>query len=421
MADSRHLSQAETAPQEMLYQAYQVQADAFAPFRVLAQASKDFLNQPWLAFRDHPMLRHASAAFELVSRAGISARRPEFGITKTTVAGREVAVHEVPALKTPFCTLLHFQKDCAVEQPRVLLVAPLSGHFATLLRGTVETLLQDHDVYVTDWLNARNVSLRHGRFDLDDHIELMMSFMRELAPELNVIAVCQPAVPVLAAAALLAQAGDAAQPQTLTLMGGPIDARIAPTQVSQFAEAHSLQWLERNVIGVVPMRYAGAFRRVYPGFMQLAGFLSMNLDRHVNAHVELFKHLVEGNVESADTTRKFYDEYASVMDLPADFYLQTIDRVFHRQALARGEFVSHGVTVDPGAISRTAVFAIEGENDDICAVGQTTAVHGLLTNLDRSKQRNHVQPGVGHYGVFNGRGWRNGIYPKLRDFIRESA
>jgi poly(3-hydroxybutyrate) depolymerase len=302
-----------------------------------------------------------------------------------------------------------------------LLVAPLSGHFATLLRGTVETLLQDHDVYITDWLNARNISLRHGRFDLDDHIALMMSFMRELAPELNVIAVCQPAVPVLAATALLAQGGEAAQPQTLTLMGGPIDTRIAPTQVSRFAEAHSLQWLERNVIGVVPMRYAGAFRRVYPGFLQLAGFLSMNLDRHVNAHVELFKHLVEGNVESADTTRKFYDEYASVMDLPADFYLQTIDRVFHRQALARGEFFSHGVTVDPGAISRTSVFAIEGENDDICAVGQTTAVHKLLSGLAAGKQRNHVQPGVGHYGVFNGRGWRKGIYPKLKEFIRESA
>jgi poly(3-hydroxybutyrate) depolymerase len=405
----------------MLYQAYQVQADAFAPFRMLAQASKEVLNHPGLAFRDHPMLRHAAATFEMVSRAGISSRRPEFGIAKTIVAGREVAVHEVPVLKTPFCTLLHFQKDCAVEQPRVLLVAPLSGHFATLLRGTVETLLQDHDVYITDWLNAQNVSLRHGRFDLDDHIELMMGFMRELAPELNVIAVCQPAVPVLAAAALLAQADDAAQPQTLTLMGGPIDTRVAPTQVSRFAEAHSLQWLERNVIGVVPMRYAGAFRRVYPGFMQLAGFLSMNLDRHVNAHVELFQHLVEGNVESADATRKFYDEYASVMDLPADFYLQTIDRVFHRQALACGEFVSHGVTVDPGAISRTSVFAIEGENDDICAVGQTTAVHKLLTGLDAGKQRNHVQPGVGHYGVFNGRGWRNGIYPKLTEFIRESA
>ena len=405
----------------MLYEAYQVQADAFAPFRVLAQASKEFLNHPWLAFRDHPVLRHAAAAAELVSRAGISSRRPDFGIAKTVVAGREVAVREEAALETPFCTLLRFRKDSDIELPRVLLVAPLSGHFATLLRGTVETLLQDHDVYITDWVNARNVPLRHGRFDLDDHIDLMISFMRFLGPELSVIAVCQPAVPVLAAAALLAQAGDSAQPRSLTLMGGPIDTRAAPTQVSRFAEAHSLQWLERNVVGTVPIRYAGAFRRVYPGFLQLAGFLSMNLDRHVNAHVELFKHLVEGNVESADTTRKFYDEYASVMDLPADFYLQTIDRVFHRQALARGALISRGTRVDPGAISRTAVFAIEGENDDICAVGQTTAVHELLTGLAPSKQRNHVQPGVGHYGVFNGRGWRTGIYPKLREFIRESA
>jgi poly(3-hydroxybutyrate) depolymerase len=351
----------------------------------------------------------------------MSHRRPDFGIAKTVMAGREVAVREEPALETPFCTLLHFRKDSDVEQPRVLLVAPLSGHFATLLRGTVETLLPDHDVYITDWLNARNVPLRHGRFDLDDHIDLMMAFMRVLAPALNVIAVCQPAVPVLAATALLAQAGDAAQPSTLTLMGGPIDTRAAPTQVSKFAEAHGLPWLERHVIGIVPMRYPGAFRRVYPGFLQLAGFLSMNLDRHVNAHVELFKHLVEGNVESADSTRKFYDEYASVMDLPADFYLQTIDRVFHRQALACGTFVSRGIKVDPGAISRTSVFAIEGEKDDICAVGQTTAVHELLTGLAPSKQRNHVQAGVGHYGVFNGRGWRTGIYPKLRDFIRESA
>jgi poly(3-hydroxybutyrate) depolymerase len=337
------------------------------------------------------------------------------------VAGQEVAVHEQPILETPFCTLLRFAKDVAVEQPRLLLVAPLSGHFATLLRGTIETLLPDHDLYITDWVNARNVSLRHGRFDLDDHVDLMIGFMRALGPELNVVAVCQPAVPALAATALLAQAGDAAQPRTLTLMGGPIDTRIAPTQVSKFAEAHSLTWLERNVIDTVPPRYAGAFRRVYPGFLQLAGFLSMNVDRHVTAHVDLFKHLVNGDEESAETTRKFYDEYASVMDLPADFYLQTIDRVFHRQALARGEFMSRGTRVDPGAIERTSVFSIEGENDDICAVGQTKAVHGLLTGLAESKQRYHMQPRVGHYGVFNGRGWRNGIYPKLRDFIRDGA
>ena len=405
----------------MLYQAYQAQADAFAPLRMLARAGQDFLNHPWLAFRDHPVLRHAAATCELVSRAGISHRRPEFGIAKTIVAGQEVAVRERPVLETPFCTLLHFAKDIAVAQPRVFLVAPLSGHFATLLRGTVETLLPEHDVYVTDWVNARNVPLRHGRFDLDDHIDLMIGFMRALGPELNVVAVCQPAVPVLAATALLAQAGDAAQPRTLILMGGPIDTRAAPTQVSRFAEAHSLAWLERNVIDTVPPRYAGGFRRVYPGFLQLAGFLSMNVDRHVSAHVELFKHLVEGNEESAAVTRKFYDEYGSVMDLPADFYLQTIDRVFHRQALARGNFISRGTRVDPGAIERTGVFAVEGENDDICAVGQTAAVRGLLTGLPAGKQRYHLQKGVGHYGVFNGRGWRTGIYPKLRDFIRENA
>ena len=293
---------------------------------------------------------------------------------------------EAPVARTPFCTLLHFRKETAIEQPRVLLVAPLSGHFATLLRGTVEALLPDHDVYVTDWINARNVPLRHGRFDLDDHIELMMAYMRRLAPDLNVIAVCQPAVPVLAAAALLAQAGDAAQPRTLTLMGGPIDTGVNPTQVSRFAESRSLAWLEANFINTVPLHHAGAFRRVYPGFLQLAGFLSMNLERHVSAHADLYRNLVTGDDESAEATRKFYDEYASVMDLPADFYLQTIDRVFHRRDLARGAFVSRGRAVDPGAIARTAVLAIEGENDDICAVGQTAAVHGLLTGLADGKR-----------------------------------
>jgi poly(3-hydroxybutyrate) depolymerase len=405
----------------MLYEAYQAQSDAFAPFRLLARAGQELLNHPWLAFRDHPLARHAAAACELLSRAGMSHRRPDFGIDNTIIAGRDIAVSEEAVLETPFCTLLRFKKQISAPQPKVLLVAPLSGHFATLLRGTVETLLPEHDVYITDWINARNVPLRHGRFDLDDHIDLMIAFMRALAPELHVIAVCQPAVPVLAATALLAQADDTAQPRTLTLMGGPIDTRAAPTQVSRFAEANSLEWLERHVIGSVPMRYPGAFRRVYPGFLQLAGFMSMNFDRHVTAHVDLYNHLVAGDGESAAATRKFYDEYASVMDLPADFYLQTIDRVFHRQALAKGEFVSRGTLVEPAAIARTAVMTIEGEKDDICAVGQTAAVHRLLTNLPDTKRRDYVQPGVGHYGVFNGRGWRTGIYPRLRDFIRSEA
>lgn len=402
----------------MLYQAYEAQTDAFAPFRLMAQAGQEFLNQPWLAFRDHPVLRHVAAACELVSRAGMSHQRPDFGIKETLVGGRAVAVSEEALARTPFCTLLHFRKDSAVAQPRVLLVAPLSGHFATLLRGTVETLLPDHDVYLTDWINARNVPLRHGRFDLDDHIDLMISFMRLLGPELHVIAVCQPSVPVLAAAALLAQAGDTSQPSSLTLMGGPIDTRAQPTKVSRFAEAHSLSWLERHVIDTVTPRHPGAFRRVYPGFLQLAGFMSMNLDRHVNAHIDLFRHLVEGDGESATAKRKFYDEYMSVMDLPADFYLQTIDRVFHRHALAKSEFVSRGMRVEPQAITRCAVLTVEGENDDICAVGQTGAAHDLLTGLPEAKKERYVQPGVGHYGVFNGKRWRNEIYPRVRDFIR---
>ncbi len=405
----------------MLYQAYQAQSDAFAPFRLFARAGQEFLNHPWLAFRDHPLLRHVAAACELVSRAGMSHRRPDFGIAETRVAGRSVAVHEEAFERTPFCTLLHFRKDSTIEQPRVLVVAPLSGHFATLLRGTVETLLPDHDVYLTDWINARNVPLRQGHFDLDDHIDLMMAFMRRLGPELHVMAVCQPSVPVLAAASLMAQAGEAAQPRSLTLMGGPIDTHAAPTRVSRFAEAHSVAWLERHVIDTVPARYPGAFRRVYPGFLQLAGFMSMNLDRHVNAHVELFQHLVAGDGESAAATRKFYDEYASVMDLPADFYLQTIDRIFHRRDLAHGCFVSRNRLVEPGAIERCAVLTVEGEKDDICAVGQTGAAHELLTGLPAAKKQSYVQPEVGHYGVFNGRRWRNEIYPFVHDFIRANA
>lgn len=405
----------------MLYQAYQTHSDVFTPFRWAARAGQDFLNHPGFAFRDHPVLRHAAAAFELISRAGLSHRRPEFGIAHTRVSNTIVPVREEIVEATPFCGLLRFRKDLPIEQPRVLLVAPLSGHFATLLRGTVETLLPDHDVYTTDWANARNVPLRHGLFDLDDHIELMMAFMRKLGPDLNVIAVCQPSVPVLAAVSLLAQMNDPAQPRTLTLMGGPIDTHANPTKVSRFAEAHTLRWLERHVIDTVPMRYPGAFRRVYPGFLQLAGFLSMNIDRHLNAHVDLFRHLVEGDGESATATRKFYDEYSSVMDLPADFYLQTIDRVFHRQDLAHGSFVSRGRLIEPGAIARTAVFMVEGENDDICAVGQTSAAQALLTGLPKSKKPHYVQQGVGHYGVFNGSRWRNQIYPKMRDFIRENG
>ncbi len=402
----------------MLYETYQAHRDAFAPVRMLAQTIQGVLSQPWPLIAHHPMMRAAAAACEMVARAGMWHERPPFAIKSVAVGKRTLPVYEEVVARHPFCTLLHFRKEgVAAVQPRVLLVAPLSGHFATLLRGTVETLLPDFDVYVTDWTNARNVPMLYGHFDLDDHIALMMSYMRDLAGDLNVIAVCQPAVPVLAATALLAAEGDPAQPRTMTLIGGPIDTRVNPTAVNRLATTRPLSWFEKNVIAAVPARYPGAFRRVYPGFLQLAGFMSMNLDRHVTAHVDLFNHLVRGDGESAAATRRFYDEYMSVMDLPADFYLQTVKRVFQDHALPLGIFAWRDRRVEPATIARTALLTIEGENDDICAVGQTAAAHGLLSGLKSGKKARHVQPEVGHYGVFNGRRWRTEIYPKVREFI----
>jgi len=402
----------------MLYEAYQAHRDAFAPIRMLAQTVQGVLNQPWPVVAHHPMMRAAAAACEMVARAGMWHERPPFGIKSVAVGGCVLPVSEEVASCHPFCTLRHFRKEgIAAVQPRVLVVAPLSGHFATLLRGTIETLLPDFDVYVTDWINARNVPMLYGQFSLDDHIALMLSYLRELGPDVHVIAVCQPAVPVLAAVALLAAAGDSAQPHSMTLMGGPIDTRVNPTAVNVLATTRSLSWFEKNVIAAVPARYPGAFRRVYPGFLQLAGFMTMNLDRHVTAHVDLFNHLVRGDGESATATRKFYDEYMSVMDLPADYYLQTVQRVFQDHALPMGTFDWRGQRVEPSAIARTALLTVEGENDDICAVGQTAAAHALLTRLKAGKKVRHVQAEVGHYGVFNGRRWRTETYPKVREFI----
>jgi len=401
----------------MLYETYQAHSDLFGPVRWMAQAMQGLLAQPWPLVAHHPVIRSAAAACELVARAGMWHERPDFRIRGTCVDGKAVPVDEVAALRHPFCSLLHFRKDLDIVQPRVLLVAPLSGHFATLLRGTVETMLPDHDVYITDWVNARNVPMLYGRFDLDDHIDLVMNFLRELGPDTHVIAVCQPSVPVLAAVALLAAMKDPAQPRSMTLMGGPIDTRRNPTVVNKLATSRQLSWFERNVIATVPPRYPGHFRRVYPGFLQLAGFMTMNLDRHVTAHMDLFKHLVQGDGESAEATRKFYDEYMSVMDLPADFYLQTVSRVFQQHALPLGRFASRGRKVEPRAITKSALLCVEGEHDDICAVGQTSAALDLLSGLPSGKKEHHLQPKVGHYGVFNGKRWRTEIYPRVRDFI----
>jgi len=320
----------------MLYDTYQVHSDVLAPIRLMAEFFRGVLTQPWPLIENAPLVRSAAAAMELLSNAGMSHDRPEFGIRKVTVDGEDVGVTEEVVASHPFCRLLHFRKEETRDEPTVLVVAPLSGHFSTLLRGTVATLLPDHNVYITDWVNARNIPLLHGRFDLDDFVDVVSRFVRLLGPKIHLMAVCQPSVPVLAAVSLLAAAGDPCQPASMILMGGPINPRANPTEVNRFAMAHPLDWFDRTVITTVPARYPGAFRRVYPGFLQLAGFLSMNFDRHVAAHWSMFHNLVKGHGDSAAATRAFYKEYSSVMDLPADFYLQTIKRVFHDHDLPLG-------------------------------------------------------------------------------------
>jgi poly(3-hydroxybutyrate) depolymerase len=405
----------------MLYDAYQAQNDIFGPIRLIAGTASEWLGQSWLPIGDMPFVRGAAAAMELLSHAALSHERPDFRIKSVLVDGAPVAVSEEVVASHPFCNLLHFRKELNRDEPTVLVVAPLSGHFATLLRGTVESLLADHNVYLTDWKNARDVPLLYGRFDLDDFVELVIRFVRLLGPRTHVMAVCQPSVPVLAAVSLLAADDDPCQPSSMILMGGPIDTRANPTAVNRFAKAHSLGWFERTVITSVPARYPGAFRRVYPGFLQLAGFLSMNFDRHVSAHWTMFRDLARGSGESVAATRAFYDEYTAVMDLPADFYLQTVERVFHRHDLALGQFRVRGRLVDPAAIERTALMTVEGERDDVCGPGQTVAAQTLCMNIPPAKKTHHLQLKVGHYGVFHGRRWQTETYPKVKLFIRALA
>ncbi len=402
----------------MLYDAYQAQNDIFGPIRLIAGSASEWLGQSWLPVGNTPFVRGAAAAMELLSHAGMSHERPDFRINTVTIDDKEIAVREEVVASHPFCNLLHFRKELTRDEPTVLVVAPLSGHFATLLRGTVETLLADHNVYLTDWVNARDVPLLFGRFDLDDFVELVVRFVRLLGPCTHVIAVCQPSVPVLAAVSLLAADGDSCQPSSMILMGGPIDTRANPTAVNQFAKSRPLGWFERTVITTVPARYPGAFRRVYPGFLQLAGFLGMNFERHVSAHWTMFRDLARGNGESAAATRAFYNEYSAVMDLPADFYLQTIERVFHRHDLPLGQFRVRDRLIDPAAIERTALMTVEGERDDVCGPGQTVAAQNLCTNIPPAKKTHHLQLKVGHYGVFHGRRWQTETYPKVKSFIR---
>lgn len=405
----------------MLYHFHDWQRAAMAPFRIAAEASKIAFQNPFMPSSHTHFGRSMAAGAELFERTTRHFTKPRFGLRETTVRGDTVAVAEEVVLRKPFCNLLHFKRETDAVDPKVLIVAPISGHHATLLRGTVEAMLPDHDIYITDWVDAKLVPLSQGKFDLEDNIEYIMEFTRLLGPDVHLIAVCQPAVPVLCATALLADMNDPCQPRSMTLMGGPIDTRVAPTVVTKLAEERPLEWFQHTVIHSLPFYYPGAHRLVYPGFVQLQGFVSMNVERHVNEHVKLFQNLVKGDDDSVTAHRKFYDEYLSVMDVPAEFYLQTVERVFQEHDLPNGTFTWHGELVKPGAITKTALLTVEGELDDISAPGQTRPALALCSGLPKDMKKAHLQIGVGHYGIFNGRKWRELILPVVRQFIRDHA
>jgi poly(3-hydroxybutyrate) depolymerase len=400
----------------MLYQIYDWQRTAMEPWRLLAQTANELYGHPFSPLSRLPGSRNVAAAFDLMTRLTQRYERPPFGIARVQSNGRDYAVREVASLEKPFCRLLHFHKVGAPPQPRVLVFAPLSGHFSTLLRDTVKTMLPDHDVYVTDWIDAKEIPISVGPFHFDDYVAYVREFITHLGPEVHAVSVCQPTVPVLAGVSLMAAEGEAI-PRSLTMMGGPIDSRRSPTAVNDFATHRPLSWFEAKVIQRVPMRYPGFMRRVYPGFMQFAGFVAMNPDRHMESHVQYYHHLVEGDGESAEAHRRFYDEYNAVMDLPAEYYLETVERVFQKHAIAKGELTVAGARVRPEAIRQTALFTIEGELDDISGNGQTEAAQSLCKSIPEKRKQHFLAKGVGHYGIFSGRKYREMIYPRIKEFI----
>jgi poly(3-hydroxybutyrate) depolymerase len=404
----------------MMYQAYQAHSDLMWPLRTVAKMSVPMLLDSTFGLASQPTLRQAAAACRVLELAEVTHKRPPWRIDQVMVKGEPVPVTEEIVMATPFATLLRFPKQGASAQPKVLVVAPMSGHFATLLRDTVRTALQDHDVYVTDWHNVRDVPLSAGRFGLDEYTEHIIDFLAKMGPNANVIAVCQPTVAALAAVSIMSEDRHPATPASLTLMAGPIDCRISPTEVNKLATTQPIEWFEKNLISAVPWRHRGGGRRVYPGFVQLSAFISMNKDRHVNAFKEYYQHLVDDEFDKAEVTRTFYEEYMAVADLSAEFYLETVDLVFQKYALAKGELTYKGRTVNPAAIRRTALVTIEGERDDICAIGQTLAAQDLACNLRPYLRTHYVQPNVGHYGVFSGKRWQTSIYPLVRDVIHIS-
>ena len=389
----------------MIYQMYQAQADLLQPVRALGRMGASLARIYDFGAHTPGLVRQLGAVSGILADAGMTHARPAYEIAAVRVGNEDVAVTEEIALDMPFASLLHFRKDTAEPGPRVLLVAPMSGHFATLLRGTLQTLLRDHDVYITDWKNARDVPMSDGMFDLDAFVDHLIRFIEAIGPGGHVVAVCQPTVAALTAVAVMAEDRNPAQPRSLTLMAGPIDTRINPTKVNDLAKSKPIEWFEKNLIGRVPWRYKGAHRMVYPGFMQLTAFMSMNLDRHINAHVAQFHALAQRDQTKSAAHRKFYQEYGAVMDLPADFFLQTVKRIFQDHDLPLGRLTWHGRPVRPELIRRTALMTVEGERDDICAIGQTLAALDLCSGVRVSMKRHHLQTGVGHYGVFSDRRW----------------
>ena len=408
----------------MLYHWYEATHAMLSPYRAMADATKAALTNPINPFAQLPLTKQIAAAAELFERTTRRYGKPPFNLPTTLVGGERVGITEKVVWQRPFCDLIHFQRALPQRHkpdPKVLIVAPMSGHYATLLRGTVETFLPNHEVFITDWADARMVPMSEGRFDLDDYVDYIISMLHFLGPDTHVMAVCQPAVPVFMAVSRMEAEDDPYVPTTLTLMGGPIDTRSNPTAVNKLAEERGTDWFRRNVITTVPFPHPAMMRPVYPGFLQITGFMTMNLDRHVDAHRELFRNLVKGDGDSAQKHREFYDEYLAVMDLTAEFYLQTIERVFVEHHLPRGVMMHRDRPVDPKAIRRVALLTVEGEKDDITGGGQTLAAHGLATSIPEDMRHHHLQPAVGHYGVFNGSRFRADIAPRVMDFMRTHA
>lgn len=409
----------------MLYQMYEISHAAVAPWRQAAVAGRDMLRSPANPFSGTLGARATAAAFEMFANATKRYAKPDFEIDQTYVDGALVGVTEVIVKQLPFCNLLHFKRESSSaatrNDPPVLIVAPMSGHFATLLRGTVQAMLPRHEVYITDWIDARNVPLAMGRFGLAAYVEYLRQFMRMVHQRHQArpaaMGVCQPGVPLFCAVSLMSEENDPARPSSLVLMGSPIDTRINPTEPNRLAQSRPLSWFRDNVISTVPWPHRGFMRKVYPGFLQLSGFMAMNIDRHMDAHIKQFRNLVRGDGDSSAAHRKFYDEYLSVMDLTAEFYLETVDWVFKRHLLPRGEMVTAGRNIDPSKINDIALMTIEGARDDITGTGQTKSAHDLCINLPDSMQQHYQHPEVGHYGVFNGGKWRRDIQPKVAAFI----